>query len=238
MLEGMERREPAGIRETPLVVVLPGGDPATPDALAHELQSPVKAIRLLAEAVRTSAGSIPPEQLERCMESVLRSTEFMAELIGRIKGRVGLRVRATDLGRLVGETVEDMSSLLEGRPVRLTLRRVDAVRVDPVAIREILVNLLSNAARYARPRTAISVDLRRTRAGVTLSVSDRCGGIRDELRDRIFEPFVRGHGGGTGLGLSLSRSIARAHGGDLALEESRPGTCRITLTLPVSPALA
>jgi signal transduction histidine kinase len=239
-LEGMERREgdPAGVRETPLVVVLPGDAPATPQALAHELQSPVKAIRLLAEAVRGSADSIQPEQLERCMQSILRGTEFMAEVIGRMTGRVPLRVRTTDLGRLVNETVDDMAALLEGRPVRLTLHTVDAVRVDPVAIREILVNLLSNAARYARPRTAISVNLWRSPAGVRLSVSDRCGGIPEDIRERIFEPFVRGHAGEMGLGLSLSRSIARAHGGDLSLERSRPGTCRFTLTIPVGPVVA
>lgn len=54
----------------------------------------------------------------------------------------------------------------------------------------------------------------------------------------MFEPFVRGPAGDTGLGLSLSRSIARAHGGDLTLVDSRPGTCRITLTVPVGPAVA
>jgi signal transduction histidine kinase len=214
------------------VVVLPGGAPATPDALAHELQSPVKSVRLLAEAVRNSAHEIRPEKIERCMESILRSSEYMAELIGRMTGRVSLRVRTTDLSLLVGETVQDMATLLDGRPVRLTLRPVGPIRVDPVAIREILINLLSNAARYAPPRTAISVDLRRAFVGVSLSVVDRCGGIPEGLRASIFEPFVRGHTGGTGLGLSLSRSIARAHGGDLTLEDSRPGTCRITLTLP------
>ncbi|MGH2655107.1 MAG: sensor histidine kinase [Actinomycetota bacterium] len=234
----MERREPAGVRETPLVVVLPGDGPATPEALAHELLSPVKAVRLLAEAVRSSAHEIPPEKIERCMESILRSSEYLDELIGRLTGEAHLRVRTTDLSRLVGETVEDMSALLDGRPVRLTLRTVTPVRVDPVAIREILINLLSNAARYAPPRTAISVELRRTAAGASLSVADRCGGIPEGLRTRIFEPFVRGHPGGTGLGLALSRSIARAHGGDLVLEKSARGDCRFTLTLPAPRAVA
>ncbi len=217
---------------------MPGEGPDTPDALAHELLSPVKAVRLLAEAVRSSAREIPPEKVERCMESILRSSEYMAELIGRMTGRARLRVRTTDLGRLVGETVEDLVALLDGRPVRLTLRAVAPVRVDPVAIREILVNLLSNAARHSPARTAISVDLRRTPAGTSLSVGDRCGGIPEDLRARIFEPFVRGHAGGTGLGLALSRSIARAHGGDLVLEDSDRGRCRFTLTLPATKAVA
>jgi len=227
-----------GVREAPLVVALPGDGSATRDALAHELQSPVKAIRLLAEAVRSSAREIPPEKIDRCMDSILRSSEYMAELIGRMTGRERIRVRITDLGRLVGETVEDMTTLLDSRPIRLTLRTVAPVWVDPVAIREILINLLSNAARYALARSAISVDLRGTPAGISLSVADRCGGIPEGLRARIFEPFVRGPAGGTGLGLSLSRSIARAHGGDLTLGDSRPGTCRITLIVPVGPAVA
>jgi two-component system, OmpR family, sensor kinase len=235
----MKRRERgSGVQETPLVVVLPGEGPTTPEALAHELQSPVKAVRLVAETIRSSAGEIRPDQLERCMESLLRSAEYMAELIVRMSWGGRLRVRPTDLTRLVRETVEDLSSILEGRPVLFTLRAMDPIRVDPVAIREILVNLLSNAARYARPQTAITVELRPTPAGASLSVGDRCGGIPESLRETVFEPFVRGHTGGTGLGLSLSRSIARAHGGDLTLEESRPGTCRFTLTVPAGPRLA
>ena len=230
----MDRREPAtGVRETPLVVVLPGGGPATPQALAHELQSPVKAVRLLAESVRDAAGAISGEQLERCMDSILRSTTYMAELIGRMIGGAELTVRTTDLHRLVEETIEDLAAILDGRAVRLSLRPVGQVPADPTAIKEVLVNLLSNAARYARPRTTISVRMAPIPGGVSLSVTDRCGGIPTGLRSRLFEPFVRGHPGGTGLGLSLSRSIARAHGGDLVLEDSPRGTCRFALTIPV-----
>ena len=229
----MERREPF-VRESPLVVVLPGGGPATPQVLAHELQSPVKAVRLLAESVRNRAGEISPEQLERCMDSVLRTTTYMADLIGRMTGGAGLSVRTTDLHRLVGETVEDMRSVFVGRTVRLTLAPVDEVAADPIAIKEVLVNLLSNAVRYARPGTTISVRLSSVPGGVSLSVTDRCGGIPAALRSRLFEPFVRGQPGGTGLGLSLSRSIARAHGGDLVLEDSPSGTCRFTLTVPAA----
>lgn len=235
----MKRRERGpGVQQTPLVVVLPGEAPTTPEALAHELQSPVKAVRLLAETVRSSADEIRTEQLERCMESILRSAEYMAELIVRMSWGGRLRVQPTDLTRLVRETVEDLTPILEDRPVLFTLRAMEPVRVDPVAIREILVNLLSNAARYARPQTAITVDLRPTPAGASLSVGDRCGGIPDSIRGIVFEPFVRGHTGGTGLGLSLSRSIARAHGGDLTLEDARPETCRFTLTVPMGPRLA
>ncbi|MGH2674855.1 MAG: sensor histidine kinase [Actinomycetota bacterium] len=221
--------------ESPLVVVLPGSRPSSLEALAHELQSPVKAIQLLAEAVRSSAGSMAPEQVEGCMESILRSTRFMAGLIGRMTEPTRLRAQPTDLGRLALETVQDMAGLLDGRPIRLRVEPVEAVPVDPVGIREVLVNLLSNAARYAPPRTPISLELRPTRDGAALTVADRCGGIPRGLRDRIFDPFVRGQadGAGDGLGLFLSRSIAMAHRGDLTVEDW-PRGCRFTLTLPSS----
>jgi signal transduction histidine kinase len=235
-MKGRERI--AGVGETPLVVVLPGGVPATPQALSHELQSPVKAIRLLAESVRTAAEDISPEQLERCMNSVLRTTTYMAELIGRMTGGAGLSVQTTDLHRLVRETVEDMRLVLGDRIVHLSLRPVDEVAADPTAIREIVVNLLSNATRYARPPAPISVRLAPTPGCVSLSITDRCGGIPPGLRMRIFEPFVRGYPGGMGLGLSLSKSIAMAHGGDLVLEDSPRGTCRFTLTLPAAVRVA
>lgn len=236
---GMERREPdAGVQETPLVVVLPGGGPATPQALAHELQSPVKAVRLLAESVRKAAGEITPEQLERCMGSIMRSTAYMADLIGRMVGGTGLRIEATDLAGLVRETVEDLEAILGGHPVLLRLHPVEEVPVDRTAVREIVVNLLSNASRYAEPGTAICVELYRSPGGISLSVGDRCGGIPKTIRDHVFEPFVRGHPGGTGLGLSLSRSIARAHGGDLIVEGPTPETCRFTLTVPAAVRVA
>jgi two-component system NtrC family sensor kinase len=235
----MKGRERIGkVQETPLVVVLPGGGPATPQILAHELQSPVKAVRLLAESVRSAAGQIGPEQLERCMDSILRSTAYMADVIGRMIGGAEFRLEATDLAGLVRETVEDLGAILGGHPVILRLHPVEEVPVDRTAVREIVVNLLSNAARYAEPRTAICVELYRSSGGVSLSVSDRCGGIPETVRDHVFEPFVRGHPGGTGLGLSLSRSIARAHGGDLIVEGPTPGTCRFTMTVPAAVRVA
>jgi len=227
----------AVVRETPFVLVVPETGPQPLESLAHELQSPVKAVRLLAEAVRSSAEDLSPEQIRRSMDSILRSARFMADVIARLTApSVELRSRPTDLGRLVLETVEDLAGLLDGHPVQLRVGRPGLVPVDPVGIREVVVNLLSNAARYGRPNTPVSIELRPTSEGVALVITDRCGGIGEGLRSRVFEPFVRGeHGsGGSGLGLFLSRSIARAHGGDLTVADGRPGGCRFTLTLPKS----
>jgi signal transduction histidine kinase len=239
----MERREPeGGVRETPLVVVLPSGGPATPQILAHELQSPVKAVRLLAESVRNAAGRISTDQLDRCMDSILRSTMYMAELIGRMTGGAGLTVRTTDLHRLVRETVEDLGAILGGRAVRLSLRPVDEVPADPTAIKEVLVNLLSNAARYSRSGSAISVRLAPAPGGVSLTVTDRCGGIPVAVRSRIFEPFVRGGGTeGTGLGLAISRGFVEANGGRIVLQSGsgdRRTSFAVSLPLVAQPAPA
>ncbi len=222
------------VRKAPLVLVLPESGPPPLEAIVHELQSPVKAVQLLADAVRASARNLSAEQVERSMDSILRSVRYMADLIGRLTGPPDLRTRPVDLGLLVLETVEDMAGLLDGHPMRLRVDRAAVVPADPVGIREVVVNLLSNASRYGRSRTPIRIVVRPAPQGVALVVADRCGGIPEGLRSRVFQPFVRGDGStaGAGLGLFLSRSIARAHGGDLTVDEAERDGCRFTLTLP------
>jgi len=232
--EAVLSSEGSTIRNPPLVLVLPESGSPPLETIAHELKSPVKAVQLLAEAVRASAGTLSSEQLERSMDSILRSVRYMADLVGRLAGPNDLRPTPVDLGLLVLETVEDMSGLLDGHPIQLGVGPVGVVPADPIGIREVVVNLLSNASRYARPRTPISITVRSIPWGVALAVADRCGGIPEGLRSRVFEPFVRGEAGaaGAGLGLSISRSIARAHGGDLTVDQAERGGCRFTLTLP------
>lgn len=225
------------------LVVLPDVQDRAMAALAHELKSPVKAVQLLAQAVRASAHTLPPEQVQRSMESILRSAHFMADLIERLNtdpwtmDQSRLHLRPTDLGVLVRETVQDMARLLEGRPIRMSIAPDQIVQVDPVRIRQIIVNLLTNAARFGQAYSPVTIELRRSIAGVALTISDRCGGIAPEARSWIFEPHAtsRGRPEGHGLGLFLSRAIARAHGGDLTADSGDPGSCRLTLRIPRNP---
>lgn len=223
----------------PTVVVPDPADPAL-EELAHELQTPVKAIQLVAEAVRASAGSLSAEQLQRLVESILRSTRFLGELVERLangNGLAGLRPHPTDVGSLLFQILEDSVGVLRGRRLRLTISQGARAHLDAVRVRQVLVNLLSNAARYSPPGSTISVELGADTRGVSISVADQCPGIRPADRSRIFRRGYRAHlePPGAGLGLSIARAIARGHGGDLTVRSGRSGGCRFTLTLPGKP---
>jgi signal transduction histidine kinase len=115
------------------------------------------------------------------------------------------------------------------------------VHLDPDVLGQILANLLGNVEKYAA--AGGRVDLASTQAGdrTTLRVSDRGPGVPSGDRERIFEPFIRlGDGpsegaSGTGIGLTISRELARLHGGDLSLEPSAAGAV-FRLELATGPA--
>jgi two-component system, OmpR family, sensor kinase len=226
------------------VLVPEAPDPAL-EELAHELQAPVKAIQLVAEALRASAGSLSADQLRRLIESILRSTRFMGELVDRLahgngSGVAALRRRPTDVGSLVFETLEDTMGILGGRRLRLRISQGARIDLDPVRVRQALVNLLSNSARYSPPGSTISVELGAEPGGISISVADECSGIRAADQHRIFRRGQRAHlePAGAGLGLYVARAIARAHGGDLTVRSGRAGGCRFSLTLPGRPLSA
>jgi signal transduction histidine kinase len=234
---------------TPRNSAVPTGTLVVPDVLeplledlAHELKSPIKAIRLVAEAIQDSAESLPPQQLHRLIGSILRSTRFMGDLVERLTLERGgeppaLRRLRADLGSLLLETIEDMVGILGGRRLRLTISAGARIHLDPVRIRQVLVNLLSNAARFSPPGSTVSVALGPHPGGIAISVADECSGIRPIDLGRIFQRGQRAPGGpgGSGLGLSLARAIARSHGGDLTVRSGAAGGCRFTLTLPGRP---
>lgn len=224
----------------PPMVVLPEPRDRLSETLAHELQAPVKAVQWLAEAVRAAAGTLPPEELRRQMDSILRSMQYMGSLIDQSadhrngNGRHSLEPRTVDLGNLVRETADDLSGVLGPHPLRITAPRGLMAMVDPVRIRQLLVNLLVNAARFGEAGSPITVEVRDDRGEVLITVADRCEGIRPPDRLRIFERYVRLRKatGGIGLGLFVARGIARAHGGDLGVSSGEDGGCRFQLRLP------
>lgn len=223
------------------VIVLPEARDQLSETLAHELQAPVKAVQWLAEAVRASAGSLPPEELRRQMDSILRSMSYMGSLIDQLSadhrngnGRPNLERRTVDLGNLVQETADDLSGVLGSH--RLTVKSPQGLRatVDPVRIRQLLVNLLVNAARFGEAGSPISLEVEADGRDLVITVADRCEGIRPPDRLRIFERYVRLRKatGGIGLGLYVARSIANAHGGELGVSSGEDGGCRFQLRLP------
>ena len=109
------------------------------------------------------------------------------------------------------------------------------ITVRPMAFRRCLTNLLVNAARYANH---IWITLEARDYEVTILIDDDGPGIAAHLREDVFKPFMRldvsrnSATGGTGLGLTVARDIARRHGGDILLQESPKGGLRVRVTIP------
>jgi len=110
------------------------------------------------------------------------------------------------------------------------------ITVRPAAFKRCLVNLISNAGRFAK---TVAITGHRDHRWLTVTVDDDGPGIPKELREEVFKPFTRlddarnQDEGGTGLGLAIARDIARSHGGDIALGDSPLGGLRATVRVPV-----
>jgi signal transduction histidine kinase len=109
---------------------------------------------------------------------------------------------------------------------------------DEAQIRQALVNLLRNAREAMPAGGPIDVRVLADGMSVAIDVDDRGGGIPDDIRARVFDPFFSTKGEGTGLGLAITRQIVEAHGGTIACAAREGGGTRLRITLPIAPSRA
>jgi signal transduction histidine kinase len=198
--------------------------------LVHEVRSPVAALGAIAEA--SGAESIDDEARRALVDLALAACRAIERLVS--DAAVGaVRLERTDLAKVVRESVQ--TAILGGASVRTAIEPgLPQIDADRQRLRQALDNLISNAATHAGGE--IVVRAAAGRGEVVLSVSDAGAGIPPEEQERVFEAGVRLDPSrtGSGLGLSVVRAIADAHGASLRLE-SEPGRgSTFTLTFPVS----
>jgi len=167
-------------------------------------------------------------------------SDFTTELLSFSKGVVPRPV-SLDLSEFVPKVANLARETAADRGVRLDVVPAEErvrVKVDPSLVHVVVANLVGNALDFALlgrdgpPRVIVGIDAGGGQARV--HVIDNGPGVAGAVRARIFEPFVTGRPNGVGIGLALSRKIARAHGGDLTLEDTVAGASfRLTLPLEV-----
>jgi two-component system sensor histidine kinase KdpD len=208
----------------------------------HELKTPIAAVQGLAATLARSLDDLDRETTLRVAEALERSARHLGELVrsfsdGQVVdgGELVLRPEPIGFAKLVRETVEELRPVLAGRTVGLELDDAPTASIDPVRIRQVLTNLLSNAAKYTPAGSPVEVTLRQVGESVELSVRDHGPGIPPEEAERVFERHARlaDDGSGSGLGLYVSRELARAHGGDLVAEQPSGGGALLILRIPV-----
>jgi signal transduction histidine kinase len=198
--------------------------------VAHEINNPLGVILGYIRVLKKKAQGGLAEDLAVIESETLRCKEIVDGLLDISRpGKPGsapvdLRDLADDVAaRLSGsEETCDISILVEGQA---------ATTGDTLKLRQVIFNLVKNAREAAGPGGSVKVQIDEHADCAVLSVSDTGPGIGDDVRDRIFEPFFTTKQGGTGLGLAVSRAVARAHGGDIEIDTTASGA-RFVLRLP------
>ncbi len=216
--------------------------------VSHELKTPLTALREGSELLSEEAlGKLTPEQQE--VAGILRANSMeLQRLIEDLLSygaaefhRSALHFSPVEVRRIVARVVDDQSLALRARALRITPRVEDiTLEADPEKLRIMLDNLLSNAVKFSPENNLISIVAHSDGVHVTLDVADAGPGIPPTERERVFDPFYRGRtvaGGplrGSGIGLSVVRDYAQAHGGtaEVVDEPARSGA-RLRLTLPL-----
>jgi len=217
-------------------------------SVAHELRTPLHAILIAGELVHDPpAGPLTGDEVRALGMTIESSGRHMVSLIddlvdlSRIEaGRLDLRPTEVMLGVVLAEIASNLARMAETGGIALDLPNGPgpAVFADPVRLRQILTNLVSNALKFTERGGRVWVDVGSTRAATHITVHDSGIGIALEDMDRAFLPFEqvsRTSTPGAGLGLAISRSLAELHGGQLSAT-SEPGVgSAFTLTLPRGP---
>jgi signal transduction histidine kinase len=219
---------------------------------SHELKTPLMVLRAGVErALRNPAT--PPESLQSLDESLLHINR-MADMVDSLltlaradEGRLPLAVEECDLRDLMAEAAETASMLAEMAGLSVISNTPDLpvpLSVDRNRVRQLLLNLVTNAVKYTPAGGEVSLGLSDQDHSVTLTVGDTGIGIAAGDLPHIFDRFWRadparsraGESPGTGLGLAITKWVAEAHGGTISVQ-SRPGRgTMFSVTLPRQPA--
>ncbi len=194
------------------------------DALAHDLRSPVTSIRGNLElALTTGDASRLHDAVVKSLESLDRMLSTLQSTLDVAEAEAGvLRVdrHQLDVAEIVREIVELYRPAAEEAGITMDVAGPESApaELDPDLIRRALANLMDNAVHHLPPGCRVETSAESGASGLVLSVCDNGPGFPPELRDRVFERFVRGASShGSGIGLSLVRAVALAHGGEARL---------------------
>jgi signal transduction histidine kinase len=214
--------------------------------VTHELRTPVAVIQGNLEGMLD--GVYPADQAH--LGPVLEDVRHLSHLIDDLRtlsqsesGTLELQREPTDLAVLAGEVIASFRVQAEAEGVELTLEapeELPLVEVDPVRLREVLVNLIANSLRHTSRGGSVTVRGSQPphRQQLELAVEDSGSGIAPENLPHVFDRFYKARGStGSGLGLTIAKSLVEAHGGEIAAESTlgRGTTIRFTLPLPTAP---
>jgi signal transduction histidine kinase len=197
-------------------------------AVSHDLKTPITRLRLRAEFIRD-------EEVRRMIDGDLDEMERMIDsTLAFLRGdATGEESKVVDIGTILQTICDSLADA--GHDVVLSGNRHATLRCKPLAMKRAFSNVIDNAVKYgARARVALQDKAQ----AIVVTIDDDGPGVPDDEQEKVFDPFYRVEAsrsretGGTGLGLTLARTVIRAHGGDIALTNREGRGLRVIVSLP------
>ncbi len=211
---------------------------------SHELRTPLTSVLANLELLAESLDGEQQEAAHSALRSSRRMRRLVADLLLLARHDAARQAphTPTDLGQVLVEAAGELGVIADGHELSIDANRafVDGARDE---LHRLTLNLVENAIRHTPPGTQVWASVERVDGQVRLTVEDDGPGIPEDLKDRVFERFVRGvgdRGGSSGLGLSIVHAVAQSHGGTVTIVSpamngaSRPHGTRFEVTLPPS----
>ena len=215
--------------------------------VSHELRTPVAVIRANAETLLSGAKD-DPVMGPRLMDGLHRNAERLARILADLldlsrldAGQYRLEIINVPVKAAIDQSLTAVEMQAQARKIRIECKADGlAVKADPKALDQILVNLIDNAVKYTRVDSTVWVEAKREDGTVRIEVRDDGPGIADKHRERVFERFYRAdpsrsrEAGGTGLGLSIVKHLVESMDGEVGVEPNQPQGSIFWLRLPLS----
>jgi two-component system sensor histidine kinase KdpD len=220
-------------------------------AVSHDLKTPLATMIAAGAALIGRTAEVEPKAADEILRSLVSEGERLTRLIHNLlsvtrleSANVELRRTPESVDDIVLSAVERFNDRARKAPIVSEIAAdLPLISAEPVLLEQVLVNLLENATRYGGSDPAIAVYARAVDGSVLVQVEDNGPGIAEHEREKVFEKFYRGQharktDGGVGLGLTICRSIIRAHGGKIGVRERAGGGTLVEFTVPFAAAPA
>ena len=218
------------------------------EILSHDLRSPLNAIQGYAALMSAEILGPVNERQQDALRKMRGISDHVTTILGNVldmarltSGSVELDVQSTTVASVVTGAIDILRPAAERAQIAIDVEGGADLEIetDPHRLRQVVTQLLDNAVKYSPDGTTVRVELRAFRGGVEIVVADQGRGIPHEMRERIFEPYVRADGddarghSGVGLGLALARVVIERLGGSLSLDENARTGATFRVRLPL-----